>query len=105
MNSTFIIFRLHSIILITSVYKIVASAFFEINMLNVIFSSHQRAFMVDRQILDCFLIASEFLKGVKRFRNKDLFLYSILRRCLTVFIGVFWDKVLLRKGFGFKWRR
>ncbi|XP_075497741.1 uncharacterized protein LOC142534974 [Primulina tabacum] len=93
--------------LITNLYKILAKVL--TNRLKKVMSKtvaeNQCAFIRGRQITDCCLIANEVVEEYRRKKKKGWILKVDLEKTYDNVDWRFLDFVLLKKGFGVKWRK
>ncbi|XP_038704713.1 uncharacterized protein LOC120000656 [Tripterygium wilfordii] len=92
--------------LVGSLYKIVSKSLAERlkTALPYVISESQSTFMKGRQILDNILIANEVVHFIERRKKKGLLFKLDLEKAFDFVNWRYLDMVMLRMGFGVKWR-
>ncbi|KAM1060262.1 hypothetical protein TB1_024191 [Malus domestica] len=93
--------------LVTSLYKVVAKVLATRlkNVMGSTISQSQGAFVKDRQILDAVLVANEVVEEVRQKKEEGLVFKIDFEKAYDHVDWRFLEEVLLRKGFGYRWRK
>nr|GEV95532.1 transposon TX1 uncharacterized [Tanacetum cinerariifolium] len=95
------------IFLISSMYKVLAKVLAERikSVMESVVSQAQFAFMKNRQITDCILIATEVIHSLKNSKNGGLILKVDFEKAYDTIEWTFLDRILEEMNFRSKWRK
>nr|GEV12617.1 cysteine-rich receptor-like protein kinase [Tanacetum cinerariifolium] len=88
-------------------YKVLAKVLAERikSVMESVVSQAQFAFMKNRQITDCILIANEVIHSLKKSKNDGLILKVDFEKAYDIIEWTFLDRILEEMNFGSKWRK